>query len=90
MAEKYRDRGLVVLAPNAWDEDRATVRDFVKSQKLTHRMLMNGSRLQSQYQLNAVPTLIWIDRSGIIQDLEIGYAGPEPIEQKTKRLVEGK
>lgn len=78
-----------MLAPNAWDEDRATVRDFVNKQKLTHRILMNGSGLHSDYQLNSIPTLIWIDRAGIIQDLEIGYGGPAPIEQKTKRLVEG-
>lgn len=77
------------MAPNAWDEDAATIRNFMKEQKLTHRILMNGSLLQSKYQINSIPTLIWIDRAGIIQDLEIGYGGPEPIERKTKRLVEG-
>lgn len=88
MAERYKDDGLVVLAVNAWGEDRETIKRFVDENKLTHRIVIDsdGSVWGGSYPA-WIPGTFWIDRAGIIRDIELGFHGPKPLEQKTKRLL---
>lgn len=88
LVRKYADDGLVVLAVNAWDEDEQLVREFVQEQKLTQRVLLNGREVAyDRYRVPGVPTLLWIDGASVVTDIEIGFAGAESLESKTKRLL---
>ncbi len=75
----------MVLAPNAWDEDRETVQNFVNDQKLTYRVLLDGGDVHDSYHVRSVPALFWIDRAGVIRDIELGFHSAEALEKKTKR-----
>ena len=79
-----------MLSVNIWDEDRDSLRRFVAEKGLEQRVLLHGIAVYKTYGLVGLPVSVWIDRAGIIRDVEFGFRGPEPIEQKTKRLVEGK
>jgi len=72
--KKYRDQGLVVLAVNAWDEPAELVQNYVKSEKLTHRFLLNGHQVESdRYHFFETPTSCWIDHKGRVVNLHFGF-----------------
>ena len=72
--KKYKDQGLVVLAVNAWDEPAELVQKYVKSEKLTHRFLLNGHQVESdRYHFFETPTSCWIDHKGRLVNLHFGF-----------------
>ena len=88
IAEKYADRGLVVLAPNAWDEDKGMLRRYVKKEKLRQRVLVNAGSVFEAYGGRSVPTVLFIDEEGIVVDVEIGFdEGSKHLEEKVAALV---
>ena len=89
VAEEFAEQGLIVLAPNAWDEDKATVRDFVRKQKLKQRVLMNGSDVAEAYGIVGVPTTIWIDRNGVMINAEVGFDSAASLRRHTESLLKG-
>ena len=88
-AELYAKDGLGVLAVNVWDEPPREVARFVEEQKLKQRVLLYGQEVEARYAAPAVPTLFWIDRTGVIMDVEVGYGGVKELVRKTKHLVIG-
>jgi thiol-disulfide isomerase/thioredoxin len=72
--KKYKDRGLVVLAINAWDEPAELVRKYVESEKLTHRFLLNGHEVwRDRYHFFETPTTCWIDHTGRVINVHFGF-----------------
>ena len=80
---------MIVLAANAWDEDKTTVRDFVRKQKLAQRILMDGSGVAERFGIIGVPTTIWIDRNGVMIDAEVGFGGDLSLRRQTESLLKG-
>jgi hypothetical protein len=87
LATAYKNKGLVVLAVNAWDEPEADVNAFVDQHKLTHRILLNGGNVARRYGVKGVPAVLWIDRTGTVVDAELDFHGPKSLERKTERLL---
>lgn len=88
IAREHADEGLVVLAVNAWDEDKDVLAKFIKSEKLAQRVLLNGSDVGSEkYNVKGVPVVLWITPDGIIEDVEVGFGGRRSLEEKTRRLL---
>ncbi len=86
LAQRHQESGLTILAVNAWDEPRDKVTSFVKEHQLKQRILMDGRQVARRYGLKGVPVLYWIDRQGIVVDVELGFHGPASLERKTNRL----
>ncbi len=80
-----------MLAVNAWDEDKAIVRQFVEDKKLKQRILLEGGQVHAEYGLTemGIPVVLWIRPDGTVADVEIGFDEPESLESKTKKLVAG-
>ncbi len=72
---------------NAWDEARPDISQFVRDGNLKQRVLLNGREVGKSYGIIGVPTLLWIDRAGVVVDAEIGFDGPESVEAKTRQLL---
>ena len=87
IATSHADAGLVVLAINAWDEDKRQINRYVRKAKLAQRILLNGSKVASSYGNPGVPTLLWIDGTGIVQDVEVGFGGAASLERRTDQLL---
>jgi hypothetical protein len=86
LQKKYADRGLVVLAVNAWDEDVETVREFVTEKKLTHTVLLNGGEAKKRYGIRFIPVTICIDRDGRISSSHAGFRGGD--EKELERMIQ--
>ncbi len=72
--KKYKDRGLLVLAINAWDEPAELVQKYVESEKLTHRFLLKGHEVwRDRYHFFETPTTCWIDHKGRVINVHFGF-----------------
>ena len=82
----------MVLAVNAWDEDKEILKQYVEQNKLNQRVLLNGGETSDRYGIpsRSVPTVLWIDRSGVVVDVDAGSGNVTTLEINTKRLVSGK
>jgi len=82
----------VVLAVNAWNEDKEILKQYVEQNKLNQLVLLNGGETSDRFGIpsRSVPTVLWIDRSGIVVDVDTGSGNVKTLEDNTKRLVNGK
>ncbi len=74
--QAYQAQGLVILGVNAANQDSLSqAQDFITKMDLSFQMLYDSSgKIQSLYDVSALPTTFFIDRFGIIQ--EVIYGGP--------------
>ncbi len=72
LAERYRDKGLVVLGL-AGDDDPQRVRDFVAKSPLKFEVLLDSDgAIGTQYGITGYPETFFIDREGRVRDKIIG------------------
>lgn len=86
-------QGLVILGVNATDQDSIEqVQEFSKDLQLTFPILYDSSGvIQSLYNVTALPSTFFIDRSGIIQEVIIGGPIAEALlEINAKQILEEK
>ncbi len=85
--ETYQDKGLVVLAVNAREEE-ATVRPFIEASGFTFPVLLDPvGTIVDQYQVRSFPTTLIIDREGVIQYIHTGMISPEELEAVVTPLL---
>ena len=70
--EKYRDRGFVVLGISS--EDKQTLDNFRNSYKITYPILLGNKELSQAYDVQYIPTTIFIDKNGKIRKKQVGFA----------------
>lgn len=72
---KYKDKGLVVLAVNGYDEPKELVQKFVKEKSLKQKILLMGGELaRGKYAVTGFPTTFFVDPQGKIVDRSVGFA----------------
>jgi thiol-disulfide isomerase/thioredoxin len=83
--EKYSDKDLILLAVNnTYQDNLADVIEFVDVNKLTFPILLDvEGEVSNLYQVQALPSTYFIDRSGKISEIIIG--GP-----MSETLIESK
>jgi peroxiredoxin len=70
--DQYREQGLTVLAVNLQEGD-SQVAGFADENQLTFPILMDrDGSVFARYQVNAMPSTFFVDRSGIIQEVTLG------------------
>jgi len=70
--QAYQDQGFSVLAVDVAEGD-AQVTAFADEQGLTFPILMDrDAAVSNRYQVRAMPSTFFIDRSGIIQEVTLG------------------
>ena len=72
--QDYKDDGLEILAVNSTSQDNAAdAIAFVQELGLTFTILFdNNGSVSKQYRLQALPTSIFINREGVIQEIVVG------------------
>ena len=73
--KKYRDSGLVVLAVNQRDQELSNkaVEDFVKEFGADFQVALDThGRARRNYRLVGLPTMVFVDASGMIQNVHPG------------------
>jgi hypothetical protein len=72
--ERYADRGLRIVAVNAWDEPSTMVADFARKQELPYVILLNGSEVYKRpYKGKYVPMSYVLDHEGVIRYVHSGW-----------------
>jgi peroxiredoxin len=70
--ERYQDQGFTVLAVDVGEGD-AQVGAFVDEQGLTFPILLDrDASVSNRYQVRAMPSTFFIDRSGTIHEVTLG------------------
>ena len=90
MRKKYADRGLVVLAVNAWNEPREAVARYVRDNALTQRILLNGAGVAKDgYGVLGLPASFWINKEGVVVHQLAGFSEHDVkrMEQWTEEIL---
>lgn len=84
---EYEDRGVVVLAVNL-REPEGHVRDFAENAKMDVPILLDLSGdVANVYEVEAIPTTVVVDRSGIIRSRIVGMTSRAELEEIVKPLL---
>lgn len=79
--DKYKDKGLVILAVNIGQE-KAAVAKFVSRLKISYPVLLDpGAVVTKRYGVTGLPITFIIDRNGIIRQKILGEAGQAAFEE---------
>jgi len=81
------DSGFVILGVNAWDEPTDTVKNFVKEQGIRYPVLLMGSGVAEKYNVQGIPTNLFIDPRGMIAARELGFRGESAMEDQIKKIL---
>jgi thiol-disulfide isomerase/thioredoxin len=82
--KKYRDSGLVVLAVNQRDQELSNkaVEDFVKEFGAEFEVALDThGRARRNYRLVGLPTMVFVDASGMIQGVHPGPISAAEIDR---------
>ena len=88
---KYRAQGLSVFGVNAGEREdpEKGARSFVAQHSLTYPVLMDADdELTTTYKVEAFPTLVLIDRKGVIRYQESGFDQDTVVKTLEKLLAE--
>jgi peroxiredoxin len=67
------------------------VREFIKQNQYTIPVLMDGNRqVHKRYGVRAIPTLLIVDKEGVIREHFIGSRSEETLRAAIDRVVSGR
>ena len=73
LSHQFRDQGFLVFGVN--DEDRDTIRDYIKENGYSFPTLVDeGQEALKLYRVGAIPTTVVIDREGKIASYQVGMS----------------
>jgi cytochrome c biogenesis protein CcmG, thiol:disulfide interchange protein DsbE len=85
---KYGKQGLQILGLSL-DEDKNDLIDFITPKKLNYPVALANEELQTEYGLHSIPTIVLIDKKGIVVEKYMGLTDETAIkiEATIKRLL---
>ncbi|MGO8699068.1 MAG: TlpA family protein disulfide reductase [Limisphaerales bacterium] len=88
LQDKYKNQGLEILSLNQ-AEPADNVRQFINRKKYGFHVLLDPQGdVSTKYGVRAIPTLVLIDKNGVIQRLQVGYSPNESdLQQTVERLL---
>jgi hypothetical protein len=90
--EKWRDKGLSVVGVHTpemdYERDAARLREFVRTNKIAWPVVLDPDYAAwRRYQVEAWPTIVLIDRAGVVRKTVIGDNQSAEIEASLKKLL---
>ncbi len=92
VADEYSDQGVVFCALNQ-DEDIETIQKFLDEKELDIMVgLDSAGAMGAAYGVQGIPTLVLIDKSGIVQSVHVGYRPDikDVLQRELDTLLAGK
>jgi len=92
VADKFKDKPVVVLGVNQDQQNEALVKKFLAKKKLTLLQYMDDGSVQEQYKVSGIPTMVLIDAKGNVQDIKVGFGEGEEdtLTENIEKLLAGK
>jgi peroxiredoxin len=82
--DRYRDKGLVVLAVSVDVEGWDVVRAFVKRHDIDYTVLQGTDEVEQDYRVRTIPMMLVLDKQGRIYRRYLGYGNDDQLEQDIK------
>lgn len=77
-----------IVAVNGYNDDGDAVAEYVKSEKLSHPIVLQGRAVSDElYRVGAYPTTFWVDRNGVIIDYDIGFTSGRHLEERLEKVL---
>ena len=88
LQDKFKDKSFEILSLNQ-GEAADVVGQFINRKKYGFHVLLDSDGATSaKFGVRAIPTLVLVDKDGIIQWLQVGYeSGNKDLEQKIQSLT---
>jgi peroxiredoxin len=85
LQDKFKDRGLEILSVNQ-GESSDQIQDFIRRKKYSfHVVADSDGAIGDKYGVRAIPTLVVVDKDGLVRWLSVGYSENE---DELRRLLE--
>lgn len=85
ISNELKDKGLVVFAVNL-KEDNAKVEKYIKENNYTFTTLMDyDGAVAIDYEVQAIPSFVIIDKEGKITQFDVGYSGEENLREALRK-----
>jgi len=72
--EKFKEQNFIVLGISL--EDKQTLISFRDENKITYPILLGNNEVAKAYDVKAIPSSVFIDKTGRIRKTQVGF-GPE-------------
>ena len=87
LLDKYRKRGLVVIAVNV-GQRKNVILSFLKELKILYPILLDtNGKAAIRYEVTAVPKTFILDRDGVIRNKIVGEATGELVQKLVLNLL---
>ena len=87
----FKDGKLVSAKGVTMEDEQKMLTDFAKHHKVPYR-IQTSSDAFANYKIKSIPTIVLIDRKGVVQMVKVGAspAGLKALEAKIKELLDEK
>jgi len=85
--QRYKDKGLVVLAISLDKGDWSFVKSFLVSYGITYAVLKGTDDIPERYKVRSIPTTMILDKTGKIIKRYVGFGTEENFEKDIKVLL---
>ncbi len=87
LQKEYGEKGLVILAIDAGDEEVSTVRAFVQANRVNYLNLMADAQVIQAYRLTGHPLSVFVTPQGTIYSLYLGATSKKTLEKDIQALL---
>ncbi len=74
IADEYKEKDVAVYGVNTWERGEGAAKKYMDSKGFTYPCLLVGDDLAKSYGVTGIPTLLVIDKDGVIVLAEVGMA----------------
>jgi hypothetical protein len=87
LQKKFSAADFEILSLNQ-QEAADQVRQFIRRKQYDFHVLLDDGAASAKYGVRGIPTLVLVDKSGVIQQLQVGYSpGASDLETEIKSLI---
>ena len=83
----YREKGLVVLGISLDEGGWDAVNAFRTEYGMTYSVLKGNEDVSVQYMVRSIPTLIVVDKQGIVARRYLGFGNEDELEKDIKNIL---
>lgn len=83
LSDKNKDKNVVILGINSWENDQKKVEPFLREKKITYRILLDSNNeVIEDYGVRGIPTFFIIDKKGIVRYTYVGLPSDDHLIQQ--------
>jgi thiol-disulfide isomerase/thioredoxin len=87
LSERYRERGLVVLGVNVDQDGPEAVPYFARRFGVNYPIVFDEGGVSARYRIRALPTLLLIDRQGMVRFERTGAESERELAAQIEKLL---